>query len=46
VVPTRAASIQARARTDQIVVDDPLCAQILAQPSEVEILLGCPTVVQ
>jgi UDP-N-acetylmuramoylalanine-D-glutamate ligase len=27
-------------------LDDPLCAQILAQPSEVEILLGCPTVVQ
>jgi len=32
--------------TDQIVIEEPLCSQILATPSEVQILLGCPTVVR
>lgn len=32
--------------TDQVVIDEPLCSQILDASSEVEILLGCPTVIQ
>jgi hypothetical protein len=30
---------------DKLIIHDPLCAEILATPSEVNILLGCPTIV-